>query len=174
MTQEEVLYAGQIFFKIWGIPFTGNRQSVGFILGRLVIGMIVALIFWRNTPTINLIFIGLGYGVLIILSLFLHILGHLVAGKFIGAPMDENFITPQLIETRYFQSSASVSKRIELIRTLAGVFTTLSLSLISSFIWRITGIHWWLLLTIFNLIIGIYVTLPMKGVDGEVIWRELS
>lgn len=165
--------AGHVLFRLFGVPWTVTRQSWQFIPPKIVIGIIVAFFTLPELSLISRLLIGLGYGLLLILLLIWHIIGHTLGGKLVNAPMDENHITPLLIETRYYEDPASVSKRIHLVRTLAGPIANSLLAIVSAWAWLYWGGHWLVYFTLANLVLVIVIILPFPTLDGAVIWREL-
>lgn len=165
--------AGHVLFRLFGVPWTITRQSWQFIPPKLAIGLVVAFLALPDQALSSRILIGLGYGLLLILLLICHIIGHTLGGVWVHAPMNENHITPTLIETRYYEDPETVSKRIHLTRTLAGPATNLLLALASAVAWSIWGGHGFVFFAVANLVLVIAVILPFPTVDGAVIWREL-
>ena len=165
-------YSGKILFRLMGIPWTYNAKSWLFVMPKFVIGLIVAFIFLRELPFTNRIGYGLLYGLLLNAILVLHIIGHTISSKWVGAPMDENFITPQLIITTY-HDEGEVSKRVHLARAVGGPIMNICLGLAGLMVWFMVGGHVLLYFALANLILVAYILMPIRGVDGEVIWREL-
>lgn len=166
--------AGDILFRLLGVPWTFTRASWRFVPPKLVIGLIIAFLTLPNESLISRILIGIEYGVLLILLLIWHIVGHTLGGIWLHAPMDENHITPTLIETRYYENPGTVPKRIHLIRTLAGPLANLLLAFVSALAWKLWGGHSFAYFALANLVLVVVVILPFPGVDGAVIWRELQ
>lgn len=164
--------SGRVLFRLMGIPWTYDSKSWQFIVPKFVIGLVVAFIFLREQTLMQRFGYGVLYGVLLNLILALHIVGHTISSKWVGAPMAENFITPKLIITTY-HDDGNVSRRIHLGRAVGGPIMNISLGLITLVLWRIIGGHVLLYIALANLIFAAIVLLPFSGADGDVIWREL-
>jgi Zn-dependent protease len=162
-----------VLFTLLEVPFTVNAKSWQFVPPKLVIGVVIALITLPNFPIAERILIGLGYGLLILLTLSLHIIGHILSSRMIDAPVREARITPILIEVHHHDTT-EVSTRVHLIRALGGPVMNLGLGVLSLLIWNLTNAHLALAFAVSNFAIGLFVLLPVPTVDGEVIWREVG
>ena len=111
--------------------------------------------------------------VLLLLSQFLHIVGHTLGSKFVGAPMDANLILDTKILTYYPNAPVSLPSGVHLGRALGGPPVNIFVSIVAVVAWTIIGGHVLLFFVLVNLVIGWGVLLPFPGVDGEVLWREL-
>ena len=98
----------QHLFSAMGIPFTADRQSWQFVPPKLVIGIVIAFITLPDRPLLEWILTGLFFGGLLILTLVLHILGHILSSKLVAPPMTTARITPVLIETLYHDDPEDV------------------------------------------------------------------
>lgn len=163
----------RVLFTLLDVPWTADSKSWQFVPPKLVIGVVVALIALPNIPIAERILIGLGYGLLLLLTLFLHIIGHILSSRLIHAPVREARITPILIEVHH-HNTTEVSTRVHLIRALGGPVMNLCLGLLSLIVWNLTGAHVALAFAITNFAIGLLVLLPIPTVDGKVIWREIG
>ena len=172
----EALESGRrrTLFTLFKVPWTATVDSWQFITSRLVMGIVIALIFMDDDGLTTRLLWGLLFGALVGLSNVLHIMGHFIGGKLVGAPMDENLVTKYSILTAYHEDPAKVPGRIHLARAAGGPLMTVFVSLLSIAGWllfdgRVLGF-----LAVLNMIIAFQVLLPLPGADGEVIWRELN
>lgn len=163
----------RVLFTLLDVPFTADDKSWQFVPPKLVIGVVVALLTLPDIAITERVLIGLGYGLLLLLTLFLHIIGHILSSRMIHAPVREAFIAPTLIQVHHHDAT-DASVRIHLVRALGGPVMNLCLGVLSLLIWNITGAPVALAFAVSNFAIGLLVLLPLPTVDGEVIWREVG
>ena len=163
----------RVLFTLLDVPWTADAKSWQFVPPKLVIGVVIALLALPDIPIAERILTGLGYGLLLLFTLFLHIIGHILSSRMIHAPVREARITPILIEVHHHDTT-DVPTRIHLIRALGGPVMNLCLGLLSLLIWNLTTAHMALAFAVSNFAIGLFVLLPFPTVDGEVIWREVG
>jgi hypothetical protein len=164
----------RILFRLLGVPFTVTSQSWRFVPPKLVIGLFVAWATQMSEPVGEWLAWGFIYGVLLLIVLFLHILGHILISKLVSPPMTEARITPMLIQTLYHNDTPDTPGITHLIRSLGGPLMTLLLGLIAFLAWRISNNQAIAFFAAANFGILIIVLLPLHTVDGAVIWRELG
>jgi hypothetical protein len=96
------------------------------------IGIVVAFLTLSDLPLLERILTGLFFGgLLILVLLLLHILGHILSSKLVAPPMTEARITPILIETRYHDDPEDVTAQMHLVRSLGGPLMNFALGGIS-------------------------------------------
>lgn len=135
--------------------------------------MAVALVALRDEAVLTRIFFGLVYALVLALSQFLHIVGHTLSGKAVGALMTATLIEDRQITTYYADDSPHLPRRVHLGRTLGGPLMNFIVALLAFLAWqRISG-HVLLFTTAINLFLASMLFLPFKGIDGEIFWREL-
>lgn len=165
--------SGRTLFTLFGVPWTVTPQSWRFVPPKIVIGLIVAFIVHRDEPVEARIVYGIVYGLLIVTLLFLHIVGHTLSSRWVGAPMDENHITPILIRTTYHDDPPDLPKRVHLGRAVGGPLMNITVGLFTLLIWSQVGGQILLFFVLANLVLAGFILLPLPTIDGEVIWREL-
>jgi hypothetical protein len=164
----------RVLFTLFNIPFTVTHNSWQFIPPKLVIGVMVAVLTLTEEAVIARSLWGIVYGVLLLVVLFLHIMGHIFISKRVLPSMTEARITPILIQTLYANDTDIVPGRVHLIRSLGGPAMTLSLGICALLLWSLIGGHPILFFALANFAILGIVLLPLPTVDGEVIWREIG
>jgi Zn-dependent protease len=117
--------------------------------------------------------IGLEYGLLLYLTNLLHSLGHILAAKMVGAPMEVLLLTATRDVTLYRTDTPGPSKWMFIGRSLGGPAANLLTGVASLAAWYLLSTEWWLFFSVFNLAIGIWTLFPMPSMDGWVIWGEL-
>ncbi len=139
-----------------------------------MIGVVVAALTLTEEALIARSLWGVVYGILLLVVLLLHIIGHIFISKRVLPAMTEARITPILIQTLYANDTDAVPGHVHLIRSLGGPAMTLSLGIGTLLLWHLIGGHPILFFALANFAILGIVLLPLPTVDGEVIWREVG
>jgi Zn-dependent protease len=161
-------------FQVFGVPMRVTANSWQFFPPKFVIGLIVSFLALQAEPIEMRIVWGLVYGLLLISSLFLHIMGHIIASKRVQPPMTHLLMTPILIETRYDNDPADLPPRVHLTRTFGGPIMTFALGILGLLLYQLFPHHAVLYFAGANLVLLLVVLLPFPTVDGLVIWREIG
>lgn len=161
-------------FRVLAVPLRLESNSWQFFPPKFVIGLIVAFLALQSQSIEMRIVWGLVYGAILVLTLFCHIIGHIIASKLVRPAMSHLLMTPTLIETRYDNDPTDLSPQVHLIRSLGGPAMTFFLALIGLLLYGFFSDHALLFFTMANFVLLIVVLLPFPSVDGEVIWRELK
>lgn len=160
-------------FTFLGVPWKLTPKAWLFIPIRIGVGVAVALVALRDEAVLTRIFFGLVYALVLALSQFLHIVGHTLSGKAVGAPMTANLIEDKQITTYYADDSPHLPRRVHLGRTIGGPLMNFVIATLACLAWQITGGHLMLFTATINLFLASMLLLPFKGIDGEIFWREL-
>ncbi|MBW8012811.1 MAG: hypothetical protein FVQ83_16460 [Chloroflexi bacterium] len=120
-----------------------------------------------------------GFAFLIMLVLeganLIHSLGHMFTSSLGGAPMDELLITATRHINIYYPEQNDVPRRIHLLRSLGGPLANLGFGIVMFFLlFRVNfGLahEYFAYLATFSLAAGLLTLLPIRSLDGEVIWR---
>ena len=116
---------------------------------------------------------GLGFGLLIILSSFFHGLGHVISSRMVNAPMKALVMTATVGVT-HFDDYEEQGSRVHVGRSLGGPALNLILGIIAIAIYLSALDSYFLLFFgIVNLGFGGFTFLPIPSLDGSVILREL-
>jgi Zn-dependent protease len=138
-----------------------------------VIGVVIALIFAPANGLFSQILVGLGYGLLIIISSFCHGLGHIISSRWVNGPVTSMVVTATVNVTHYEDDEEQPS-RVHVGRSLGGPLFNLLLGLTAIAIYMVAGQnHFLLFFGIVNLGFGGFTLLPIPSLDGAVILREL-
>lgn len=137
------------------------------------LGVLVALAR-RSEGTLELQWlIGLEYGLLLYLTNVIHSLGHLIAGKMVGAPMDVLLLTATRDVTLYLKDQSQYSRWIFIGRSSGGPMTNLLVGTVGLGLQSMFSGGWLTIFAYINLAIGIWTLCPVPTMDGWVIWGEL-
>lgn len=141
-----------------------------------------SLYFIFTLPNITLTLMERAYHSLVFaiaveITTTIHAFGHILSGKMVDSAMDELLITSTRDVNRYYGDQSLVPGRIHLARALGGPLLNLIVAGVFILIASPagTGFSSSLLnhLIAINLFYGIGSFLPIRTVDGEVIWREI-
>jgi len=138
-----------------------------------LLGILTALVGERGTSTDGRLLVGLGYGVLLSLTNVIHSLGHVVASKLIGAPMDAILMTATRNINLHLRDQSGYAKGIHIGRALGGPLLNIAVGLICFAIGSLSQTEWLAAFALFNVVIGIFTLFPLPSIDGWVIWGEL-
>lgn len=116
---------------------------------------------------------GIAYGLLLYLSNIFHTVGHAIAGKIVGSPGGAVRVT-STVHINYHQCDPAIcTKWTHIGRSLGGPLVNLLIGCVVLLLVGRTGPKWIVFLGIANLIVGIFLLLPIPRLDGWVIWGEL-
>lgn len=107
----------------------------------------------------------------------IHALGHILSGKLVGSAMDELLIASTRDVNIYHGDQSQFPSRVHLGRALGGPILNLLVAALCLYIAPNLPIGFWskvnASMIVTNLFFGFGSFLPLRSVDGEVIWREL-
>jgi hypothetical protein len=138
-----------------------------------VLGFLVAFGQRPETLGANTVTAGLEYGLFLYLTNALHSLGHILAARMVGAPMEVLLLTGTRDVTLYRRDEPRPSKWMYIGRSLGGPVMNLFIGLIALGISHLSSAGWLFMLCIFNFAIAAWTLCPVPSVDGWVIWGEL-
>jgi hypothetical protein len=160
-------------FTFMGVDYLATPRSFLNLPLMALLGIVIAFLFAPVDELLEQVLIGIGYGLLIIVVVQFHDLGHIIGARMVGAPMKSLLMTATVNLTIYEDDSERPS-RVHLGRALGGPVFNLLLGLIVIVIYR-SGAdnHFILFFGIVNLALVAITLLPIPSVDGSVILREL-
>ncbi len=116
---------------------------------------------------------GVVFGLLLFFSNIIHTLGHVMAGRVVGAPNGGVRVTA-MFHVNYHQCDPVVCTRWTHIgRSLGGPIANLLVGGITTALASVESWVWIGFLAKANVIVGAFLLLPIPKVDGWVIWGEL-
>jgi len=163
---------GRTLFTILGVPWKLTPTSIRFAPSRLATGVILAFILLRAESLEGRLFYGLVFGLVLLASQFLHIIGHILGGKIAGHPMSASLIIAYQFTT-YYEDEQPLTRRVHLIRTIGGPLANFILAAAAFLAWQRFAGYILLYTAIINSFLALLLFLPFKGIDGEIFWREI-
>jgi len=155
-------------FTFWGVDYFATSYTWVNLPLMAIFGIVIALIFAPVDQLLPQILVGIGYGLLIIISSFCHSIGHIISSRLVNAPVKSILVTATVNVTHY-EDDEEPPSRIHVGRSLGGPVFNLLVGLIAIAVPN----HFFLLFGTVNLVFAAFTLLPITSLDGAVIWREL-
>ena len=160
-------------FRVLGVEVMATpyaRLSVPFFC---ILGILIA--FGQRPEAVGLrtFIVGLVYGLLLSFTNVLHSLGHILAAKKVGAPMEILLLTGTRDVTLYRKEDPEPSKWMFIGRSLGGPVANMLAGFIALGIWCLFEDAWSLSFCVFNFAIAAWTLCPVPSMDGWIIWGEL-
>lgn len=162
-------------FRWLGVDFMVTQSAWQMLVFWGVFGVVVALLALGDLSFPARLGWGLVYALLGLVSYVgVHLGGHIVSGRSVNAVMSSAVADGVRIYNVYADPpDADLPPRVHLGRAVGGPLANLLVSLIAFIAWAAVGGHVLAFLAIFNLLSGLSSLVPIPGVDGHVILREL-
>lgn len=136
------------------------------------IGIVVAFLFGPEDSAAGHTLVGLGYGLLIVISSFLHGVGHVVSSRFVDAPVTWLVATATVNITQYHDVE-DPSRRVDVGRSIGGPVLNFLLGFVAGVVYiYVSQSHFLAFFAVVNLAFGAFTLLPIPSLDGAVIWRN--
>ena len=160
-------------FTLLEVDFLTTHRFWANIPLMAIAGIVVAMIFSPTDQLGSQALVGLGFGLLIILSSFFHGLGHVISSRMVNAPMKALIMTATVGVT-HFEDVGEQASRVHVARSLGGPMLNLAVG-IAAIVVYLFGLdsYFLLFLGIVNLGFVGFTFLPIPSLDGSVILREL-
>ncbi len=138
-----------------------------------VLGVLVASAGDPRRSLSAILLAGAGYGAQILIMIFIHSLGHVMAGRFMGIRSGTVLITATFHMNRHVCDPLVCSKWTHIGRSAGGPITTMTAGVIALALFSFGGVHAAFFFSAASLIVGTTTLLPIPRLDGWVIWGEL-
>ena len=139
----------------------------------LFVGALVALLRHSGAGGTAWLAEGARDGLLLFLSNAAHSVGHVIAGGLVGAPNGAVVVTATFHVNSHRCEKGRCSRWTHIGRSLGGPVANLVVGMAALAAYRAAGGAGLLFLAQANLIIAGFLALPIRTVDGWVIWGEL-
>lgn len=118
------------------------------------------------------------FAIAVELTTAIHALGHIISGKMVHSAMDELLVTALRDVNRYHGDQSKIPGTTHLARAVGGPILNLIVAGICIFAAQSIPSGFWSNLNAslisVNVFFGLGGFLPLRSVDGEVIWREIG
>jgi hypothetical protein len=160
-------------FTVWGIPWLATPWAWLSIPAFLFAGVLIATFSGVGGSGEATFGIGLVYGALLFGMNILHTAGHMLSSTLVGARMDAVLVTATRHITLYNGPQDDLPSRIHVGRALGGPLMNIAVGLVALALAGAAGGRYVGFFGTVNLVVGLVALLPIRSVDGEVIWREM-
>jgi len=160
-------------FTFGGVSVEATRYAWLAVPGYIAVGVLFAALgrFGGSLSTALLTGSALGAGLYLTNSI--HSLGHIVAGRIVGSPMDVLLLTATRDVTLYASTTGSPTKRARIVRSLGGPVFNLLAGAAAFAAAVIFTSEWVRFLSLANVAVGLWTLCPVPTLDGWVIWGQI-
>jgi membrane-associated protease RseP (regulator of RpoE activity) len=117
---------------------------------------------------------GFGYAAVLYAANILHSVGHVIAGRVVGAPVEVVLVTSTRDVMVYTQPGTAAPTRSRLGRALGGPAANLAVGCVLTLAGHVTEASWVVVAGLMNVGIAIWTLMPVPSLDGWVIWSILT
>ena len=150
-------------FRATPLAWVNLPMSVGF-------GILIAVLFAPVDSFGSQVMVGIGYGLLMIASTYVHALGHIISSRLVNAPMTA-LIATATVNTTHYDDKEVYPSRVHVGRALGGPAFSLILGVVAL---ALAGdSHALRFLGIVNLVLVAITLSPLPTLDGAIVLREL-
>jgi len=115
---------------------------------------------------------GFGYAAVLYAANILHSVGHVIAGRIVGAPVDVVLVTSTRDVMVYAQPGAAAPARSRLRRALGGPAANLAAGCVLTLAGHVTEAPWIVVAGWMNVGIAVWTLMPIPSLDGWVVWSS--
>jgi len=159
--------------NILGTDYVATKLAWLHIPMMLILGIVIALVLSPVEGGVSNFIVGIIYGIMMILTGFLHGIGHLISSKIAQAPMTRLFATATVHITLYDDEGKDITQRMHLLRAIGGAMVNFDLAVMALVIGFVTESHFALFFGGFNLAYMLVSLIPLPSLDGYVILKAL-
>lgn len=160
-------------FTLFGVDYRVTRYAWLNPVLMAGIGIVVAYVWAPASLQSAPIVTGIIFGLLILLAIFCHGLGHVISSRMVQAPVSFVLITATVNVTHYDDVDEQ-SSRVHVGRSLGGPLANLILGFLSGILYMtVTPSPFLLFFSVVCILMGLMTLLPIPSLDGAVIWHNL-
>jgi hypothetical protein len=161
-------------FRFLGVSWSATRFAWVSPLSWAGLGFAMAFASRRDADGTRVLIAGVGYGAVLYAANILHSIGHIIAGRVVGTPVDTVLGTSTRDVIIYTQPGDAAPARCRLGRALGGPAANLAVGCALTLAGRLAEASWIVVAGIMNVCIGIWTLMPVPSLDGWVIWSVLT
>jgi hypothetical protein len=158
-------------FTLLGVEWLATPTAWIGPIAFLLLGVVTGELAHAELPAEGRLPRGVGYGVLLYLANTVHSVGHILAGRLAGAPMNANLLTATREVNLYLGERARVSPSVRAARALGGPLANLALGAALWLAGRVAGWGWLKIGGLMSLGVGLWTVAPVPTMDGWILWR---
>jgi hypothetical protein len=159
--------------RFLGVTWLATRYAWMSPLAWAALGLATALASERREGGYRVLTVGLGYGAVLYGANILHSLGHVIAGRAVGSPVEAILLTSTRDVTIYAQPGASAPTRCRVLRALGGPAANLIVGSALMLAGHLAQARWVATAGLLNVCIAAWTLMPVPSMDGWVIWSTL-
>jgi len=160
-------------FRFGGVTWAATRYAWLSPMFWAALGAVLAFAEQRNETVEGALLVGCGYGLILYGSNVIHSVGHILAGRVVGAPMSTNLLTSTRDVSVYVQPGASAPRGLRLGRSLGGPLANMLCGVIALAAGGPESSRWLAVFGSFNIAVCLWTLTPVPSLDGWVIWGTL-
>jgi hypothetical protein len=169
----EDINARRRLFRIFGVSWSATRYAWLSPLSWGALGLALALASPKDAGAGRLLVAGLGYGALLFAANILHSVGHIMAGRLVGTPVDTVLSTSTRDVILYVQPGTAAPVRCRLGRSLGGPAANLAVGCALALVGHLAQASWASMAGLVNVAIAAWLLMPIPSLDGWVLWSIL-
>ena len=161
-------------FSLFGAEYRATRYAWLNPLLMAGVGIAVAYIWSPVNVQSGLVVTGIIFGLLMMLAIFCHGLGHMISSRIVQAPVSYVLVTATVNVTHY-DDVIEQSSRVHIGRSLGGPVANLLLGAVCGVLYMTASPSPFLLFfSVVCILMGLMTLLPIPTLDGAVIWHNLG
>jgi len=160
--------------RAFGVSWWATRYAWVAPLCWVGLGLAVALAERRRSDGAEMARAALWYGAVLYAANILHSLGHVVAGRYAGSPVEMILATSTRDVVIYAQPGSSAPARGRLGRSLGGPLANMAVGCCLVLGGHLTHASWVVTGGLMNVCVAVWTLMPVPSLDGWVIWATLT
>ena len=160
-------------FTIAGVRVEATRHAWMAPMTWLLFGLLIAALEAVSGSVVSVLTRAAVFATALYSTNVLHSLGHIVAGRMVGAPMHILLLTSTRDVTLYAPDRSNHPVGVRVGRSLGGLAANIAVALLCFNTAAPLRAPWLESFAIVNLAVGLWTLCPIPTMDGWVIWRGL-
>jgi Zn-dependent protease len=171
---DDIRSPGRTFlFTVARVRIEATRHAWMAPITWLVFGLLIAVLDGDNGSAVSIVAKAAVFAAALYSANVLHSVGHILAGRMVGAPMDILLLTSTRDVTLYLTDPSTYPVGVRVGRSLGGPAANMVVALLCFSLTATLRAPWLESLAAVNLAIGLWTLCPIPTMDGWVIWRGL-
>ncbi len=169
----EDITARRSLFRVFGVGWSATRYAWLSPLSWVTVGLAMAFASRSDADGTEVLVAGLGYGAVLYAANILHSVGHMIAGRAVGAPVEAVLVTSTRDVIIYAQPGAAAPDRCRIGRAVGGPAANLAVGCALMLAGHLAQAAWLAMAGLVNVGVAIWTLMPVPSLDGWVIWSIL-
>ena len=160
-------------FRVFDVTWWATRYAWMSPLCWVGLGLAMALADRRQAGAAGVMVAALWYGAVLYAANILHSLGHIIAGRVVGSPVEAILMSSTRDVAIFAQPGATAPPRRRLGRSLGGPLANLAVGCALVFGGHLAQARWAVVSGLINVGVAVWTLMPVPSLDGWVIWSIL-